>query len=138
MVLTRPGGPLHIPAMIAVRMETLTKRFGAVAALDGVNLTVERGELFFLLGPSGAGKTTLLRCLAGLTLPDEGRIWFGDEDVTKLEPHLRQTGMVFQNYALWLLHLSVADNVGFGLKQQKGKPKEKSPNGWARRWRQSV
>ena len=108
--------------MIAVRIENLTKRFGAVAALNGVDLTVERGELFFLLGPSGAGKTTLLRCLAGLTIPDEGKIWFGDEEVTKLEPHLRQTGMVFQNYALWP-HLSVADNVGFGLKQQR-RPKE--------------
>jgi len=118
MVLTRPGARHHIPAMIAVRMENLTKRFGAVAALNGINLTVERGELFFLLGPSGAGKTTLLRCLAGLTMPDEGKIWFGNEDVTRLEPHLRQTGMVFQNYALWP-HLSVADNVGFGLKQQR-------------------
>jgi iron(III) transport system ATP-binding protein len=105
-------------AMIAVRMENLVKRFGPVSALNGVDLTVEQGELFFLLGPSGAGKTTLLRCLAGLTLPDEGRIWFGDEDVTRLEPNLRQTGMVFQNYALWP-HLSVADNVGFGLKQQR-------------------
>jgi len=108
--------------MIAVRMENLVKRFGPVAALTGVDLTVEPGELFFLLGPSGAGKTTLLRCLAGLALPDEGRIWFGDEDVTRLEPHLRHTGMVFQNYALWP-HLSVADNVGFGLKQQR-RPRE--------------
>jgi iron(III) transport system ATP-binding protein len=60
----------------------------------------------------------LLRCLAGLLMPDEGRVWFGDEEVTRVEPHLRQTGMVFQNYALWP-HLSVADNVGFGLKQQQ-------------------
>jgi iron(III) transport system ATP-binding protein len=108
--------------MIAVRIENLAKRFGAVAALNGVDLAVERGELFFLLGPSGAGKTTLLRCLAGLTMADEGRILFGDEDVTRQEPNLRQTGMVFQNYALWP-HLSVADNVGFGLKQQR-KPRE--------------
>jgi iron(III) transport system ATP-binding protein len=108
--------------MIAVRIENLVKRFGPVSALNGVDLAIEQGELFFLLGPSGAGKTTLLRCLAGLTMPDEGRISFGDEDVTSLEPHLRQTGMVFQNYALWP-HLSVADNIGFGLKQQR-RPRE--------------
>jgi len=118
MVLTLCSGLRHLWAMIPVRLENLVKRFGDLAALDGVTLAVEPGELFFLLGPSGAGKTTLLRCLAGLLMPDEGRIWFGDEDVTRVEPHLRQTGMVFQNYALWP-HLNVADNVGFGLKQQK-------------------
>ncbi|HVU38773.1 MAG TPA: ABC transporter ATP-binding protein, partial [Opitutales bacterium] len=104
--------------MVAVRLENVTKRFGAVTALDRVTLDIAAGELFFLLGPSAAGKTTLLRCLAGLETPDEGRILFGGEDVTRVEPHLRQTGMVFQNYALWP-HLNVADNVGFGLKQQR-------------------
>ncbi len=108
--------------MVAVRVENVVKRFGAVTALDGVSLEIEAGELYFLLGPSGAGKTTLLRCLAGLETPDAGRILFGGDDVTRVEPHLRQTGMVFQNYALWP-HLSVADNVGFGLKQQK-RPRE--------------
>lgn len=104
--------------MVAVQVENVVKRFGAVTALEGVSLEVAAGELYFLLGPSGAGKTTLLRCLAGLETPDEGRILFGGEDVTRVEPHLRQTGMVFQNYALWP-HLNVADNVGFGLKQQR-------------------
>lgn len=104
--------------MVAVRVENVVKSFGAVTALTGVSMEIAAGELFFLLGPSGAGKTTLLRCLAGLETPDQGQILFGGEDVTRVEPHLRQTGMVFQNYALWP-HLSVADNVGFGLKQQK-------------------
>jgi iron(III) transport system ATP-binding protein len=104
--------------MAVVRVENVVKRFGVVPALEGVSLEIEAGELYFLLGPSGAGKTTLLRCLAGLETPDQGRILFNGEDVTRVEPHLRQTGMVFQNYALWP-HLNVADNVGFGLKQQR-------------------
>jgi len=108
--------------MVAVHIDKVTKRFGSVTALDGVSLNIESGELFFLLGPSGAGKTTLLRCLAGLETPNEGRINFGGQDVTQMEPHLRQTGMVFQNYALWP-HLNVADNVGFGLKQLR-RPRE--------------
>ena len=104
--------------MIAVRVENLVKRFGTTVALDHVNLVIEPGELFFLLGPSGCGKTTLLRCLAGFCLPEEGRVLFGDDDVTRLEPHLRHTGMVFQNYALWP-HLDVSDNVAFALRQQR-------------------
>jgi len=118
----RSVAPRHFLAMIPVRLDNVGKRFGEVSALSGICLSIEPGELFFLLGPSGAGKTTLLRCLAGLLLPDEGHIWFGDQEVTRTEPHLRQTGMVFQNYALWP-HLSVADNVGFGLKQQQA-PRE--------------
>ena len=76
------------------------------------------GELFFLLGPSGCGKTTLLRCLAGFYIPDEGRIFFGDEDVTQLAPHKRNTGMMFQSYALWP-HMTVAENVAFGLEERR-------------------
>jgi len=112
--------------MVAVRLDKVCKRFGTVTALEGVSLEIESGELFFLLGPSGAGKTTLLRCLAGLETPDEGSIAFNGEDVTRVEPHLRQTGMVFQNYALWP-HLNVADNVGFGLKQLR-RPREEIVN----------
>jgi len=74
--------------------------------------------LFFLLGPSGCGKTTLLRCMAGFYIPEEGRIFFGDEDVTQLAPHKRNTGMMFQSYALWP-HMSVAQNVAFGLEERK-------------------
>jgi len=104
--------------MISIRIQNLTKRFGTVTALQQLDLTIGAGELFFLLGPSGCGKTTLLRCLAGFYIPDEGRIFFGDEDVTRLAPHKRNTGMMFQSYALWP-HLTVAENVAFGLEERK-------------------
>jgi iron(III) transport system ATP-binding protein len=104
--------------MIPIRIENLTKRFGPVVALRNLDLAIRPGELFFLLGPSGCGKTTLLRCLAGFYVPDEGRILFGDEDVTRLAPHKRNTGMMFQSYALWP-HMSVAENVAFGLEERK-------------------
>ena len=104
--------------MISIRIEKLTKRFGAVTALHGLDLAIEPGELFFLLGPSGCGKTTLLRSLAGFYLPEEGRTLFGDEDVTRLAPHKRNAGMMFQSYALWP-HLTVAENVAFGLEERK-------------------
>jgi iron(III) transport system ATP-binding protein len=104
--------------MISIRIQNLTKRFGAVTALHDLDLVVGAGELFFLLGPSGCGKTTLLRCLAGFYIPEEGTILFGDEDVTRLEPHKRNTGMMFQSYALWP-HMTVAENVAFGLEERK-------------------
>jgi iron(III) transport system ATP-binding protein len=104
--------------MISIRIQQLTKRFGTVTALQQLDLTIEPGELFFLLGPSGCGKTTLLRSLAGFYIPDEGRIFFGEEDVTTLAPHKRNTGMMFQSYALWP-HMSVAENVAFGLEERK-------------------
>ncbi len=104
--------------MISIRIQQLTKRFGLVTALHHLDLTVDPGELFFLLGPSGCGKTTLLRSLAGFYLPEEGSIWFGEEEVTRLAPHKRNTGMMFQSYALWP-HMSVAENVAFGLEERK-------------------
>ena len=104
--------------MISIRIQKLTKRFGTTMAVQQLDLTIASGELFFLLGPSGCGKTTLLRCLAGFYIPDEGRIFFGDEDVTRLAPHKRNTGMMFQSYALWP-HMTVAENVAFGLEQRK-------------------
>ena len=91
---------------------------GPVTVLNDVNLSINPGELFFLLGPSGCGKTTLLRCLAGLDFPTSGAIFFGDRNVTDLAPHLRETAMVFQSYALWP-HLSVAENIAFGLVERK-------------------
>ena len=103
--------------MISIRIRQLTKRFGAVTALRGLDLTIDAGELFFLLGPSGCGKTTLLRSLAGFYIPEEGTVLFGDEDVTRLEPHRRNTGMMFQSYALWP-HMTVAKNVAFGLERR--------------------
>ena len=102
--------------MIDIRIEQLSKHYGSVAALDAVSLAIEPGEIFFLLGPSGCGKTTLLRCLAGFCLPDAGAIYFGNDEVTRLPAHLRRTGMVFQNYALWP-HKTVAENVAFGLEE---------------------
>jgi len=104
--------------MIEVTIRKLSVRFGGVAALDAVELRVEPGELFLLLGPSGSGKTTLLRCIAGFTLPDEGEVLFGGEDVTRLAPHKRNAAMVFQSFALWP-HLSVAENVAFGLRERR-------------------
>lgn len=104
--------------MISIEVKQLTKRFGNVVALHGLDLTIAPGELFFLLGPSGCGKTTLLRSLAGFFIPEAGQIFFGGEDVTRLEPHKRNTGMMFQSYALWP-HLSVAENVAFGLEERK-------------------
>jgi iron(III) transport system ATP-binding protein len=105
--------------MIAI--ESLSKRFGKYLALDHIELTIGTGELFFLLGPSGCGKTTLLRHIAGFYQPDAGRILFDNKDVTRLPAHQRNTGMVFQNYALWP-HLTVEKNVAFGL-EERGLPK---------------
>jgi iron(III) transport system ATP-binding protein len=104
--------------MISLTIENLTKKFGETTALHAVNLRVEPGEVFFLLGPSGCGKTTLLRSIAGFYLPESGRILFGEEDVTRLPPHRRNTGMMFQSYALWP-HMTVAKNVAFGLEERK-------------------
>ncbi|HVU17468.1 MAG TPA: ABC transporter ATP-binding protein [Candidatus Didemnitutus sp.] len=104
--------------MISIEVRKLTKRFGNVVALHGLDLTINPGELFFLLGPSGCGKTTLLRSLAGFYIPEEGQILFGTEEVTKLAPHKRNTGMMFQSYALWP-HMTVAENVAFGLEERK-------------------
>jgi iron(III) transport system ATP-binding protein len=104
--------------MISIRIQKLSKRFGAVTALHDLDLVIEPGELFFLLGPSGCGKTTLLRCMAGFYIPESGKIFFGDEDVTQLAPHKRNTGMMFQSYALWP-HMTVAENVAFGLEERK-------------------
>ncbi len=103
--------------MIAISIEHLTKRFDGTLALDDVTLHIPAGEIFFLLGPSGCGKTTLLRTIAGFAPPDSGRVLFGEEDVTRLPPHRRETGMMFQSYALWP-HMSVAGNVAFGLEER--------------------
>ncbi len=109
--------------MVTITIQELTKRFSGSVILSSVNLQIESGELFFLLGPSGCGKTTLLRHIAGFYRPDEGRIWFDDEDVTRLPAHKRGTGMMFQSYALWP-HLNVAQNVAFGLEERKRPRKE--------------
>ena len=109
--------------MIAVTLRGLVVKFGDVVALDRVDLEVRAGELLLLLGPSGCGKSTLLRAIAGFVIPDEGTIRFGDDDVTRLAPHQRNTGMVFQSFALWP-HLSVGENVGFGLRERRVEKRE--------------
>jgi iron(III) transport system ATP-binding protein len=104
--------------MVSIQIKGLTKRFGDITVLDDIELRVEAGEMFFLLGPSGCGKTTLLRHIAGFHAPDAGSVWFGEEDVTRLPPHRRGTAMMFQSYALWP-HLTVAENVAFGLEERQ-------------------
>lgn len=108
--------------MESIRAEKVVKSFGETRALNGVSLEILPGELFFLLGASGCGKSTLLRCIAGLETPNEGKIFFGERDVTQLAPHKREAAMVFQSYALWP-HLTVAKNISFGLEERKV-PKE--------------
>src|SRR5205814_5837529 len=95
-----------------------SRRFGSVQAVDHVDLTVEEGEFFTLLGPSGCGKTTLLRMIAGFCELDSGEIRFGEKRIDKLPAHVRDIGMVFQNYAIFP-NLTVAGNVAYGLKARK-------------------
>ena len=104
--------------MIDVRIENLVKKYGATTALGGVSLHLKPGTLTAVLGPSGCGKTTLLRSLGGFLDVDEGDIYFGDRNVTKLPPQDRGAALVFQNYALWP-HMSVYDNIAYGLKIKK-------------------
>ncbi len=104
--------------MVKLRLDNVTKRFGRTVAVSGMSVEVEHGELFTFLGPSGCGKSTTLRLIAGFELPDEGKIFFDDEDVTLKKPYERGTAMVFQNYALWP-HMTVYDNIAYGLKLRK-------------------
>jgi spermidine/putrescine ABC transporter ATP-binding subunit len=100
--------------MSEVAVSGAIKRYGNVAALDGVDLTFADGEFFGLLGPSGSGKTTLLRAIAGFISLDTGEIRVDGTDIARIPVHKRNIGMVFQNYALFP-HLSVAENIAFGL-----------------------
>lgn len=104
--------------MVSISLTNITKTFGDVVANDKINLKIEEGEFFTLLGPSGCGKTTTLRIIAGFYYPEEGSVFFDDQDVTNLPPNKRGTGMVFQNYALWP-HMKVFDNIAYGLKIKK-------------------
>lgn len=100
--------------MSEVAVKGAVKRYGAVAALDGVDLTFADGEFFGLLGPSGSGKTTLLRAIAGFIELDQGEIHIDGTDISRIPVHQRNIGMVFQNYALFP-HMNVAENIAFGL-----------------------
>jgi len=116
-----PVSPAPAEAPPVVRIENVSKRFGLVTAVDAVNLEIGRGEFFCLLGGSGSGKTTLLRMIAGLEIPDAGKIVIDGEDMTGAPAYARPVNMMFQSYALFP-HLSVERNVAFGL-QEEGRPK---------------
>ena len=103
---------------VAIALEGVSKGFGKVAAVRNVTLAIEDGEFFSLLGPSGCGKTTTLRMIAGFEEPDEGRIVLQGKDVTSVPPNRRPVNMVFQQYALFP-HMSIYDNVAFGLKVKR-------------------
>jgi len=109
--------------MASIRFENIDKFFPGVQALKNINLEIKSGEFFTLLGPSGCGKTTLLRTVAGFYKQDRGHIYFEDVLVDDIPAHKRDTGMVFQNYAVWP-HMTVYENVAFGLKNRKLKPSE--------------
>src|SRR5262245_31099910 len=100
---------------MSIAIKDVSKRFGDFIALDRISLEVPEGGLVALLGPSGSGKTTLLRVIAGLEVPDEGSIHYGEENVTNLPARQRNLGFVFQHYALFR-HLSVFENVAFALR----------------------
>ncbi|HEX4930563.1 MAG TPA: ATP-binding cassette domain-containing protein, partial [Gaiellaceae bacterium] len=104
-------------ATVDVELAGVTKRFGALVAVDRLDLEILHGEFLSLLGPSGCGKTTTLRLIAGFERPDEGAIRIDGADVARLPPYRRPVNTVFQSYALFP-HLSVLDNVSYGLKQQ--------------------
>jgi spermidine/putrescine transport system ATP-binding protein len=101
-----------------IRLERISKSFGAALAVDDVSIEIARGEFFSMLGPSGCGKTTTLRMIAGFEEPTAGRVLLDGEDVTLTSPRHRNVNMVFQDYALFP-HMSVAENVGFGLKLKR-------------------
>jgi thiamine transport system ATP-binding protein len=105
-----------------LRVGGVTVRFDGDAALDDASLDVSRGETVTVLGPSGSGKTTLLRVVAGLQVPDEGRVVLDGEDLAGVPPHRRGLGLVFQEHALFP-HRNVAENVGFGLRMRGDDPR---------------
>ena len=99
---------------MSILIENLSKNFGTFKALDHVNLEIKTGSLVALVGPSGSGKSTLLRIIAGLDIPNSGRIWLSGKNGTSLSIQEREIGFVFQNYALFK-HMTVYENIAFGL-----------------------
>lgn len=104
--------------MAEVTLANVRKSYGEVAALSDIDIVIPSGSFFTLLGPSGCGKTTLLRAIAGFHLHDSGSILAGGRDIGALPAHRRDVGMVFQDYAVFP-HISVRENIAFGLKQRK-------------------
>ncbi|MGY9049900.1 hypothetical protein P775_23440 [Puniceibacterium antarcticum] len=104
--------------MATITLDKIVKNYGAVQAIHGIDLEIEDGEFVALVGPSGCGKSTLLRMVAGLEDISDGRLYIGDKVVNAVEPRDRDIAMVFQDYALYP-HMTVADNIGFGLKMRK-------------------
>ena len=113
-----PATPDGSSPQPAVRLQSLAKRYGDVAAVAGIDLEIADGEFFSMLGPSGSGKTTTLRMIAGFETPSAGKVILGGKDVTKLPPFERDVNTVFQDYALFP-HMTVGDNVGYGLLVRK-------------------
>jgi iron(III) transport system ATP-binding protein len=107
--------------MTTIRLDSVSRTFGAVRAVDNFSATIEQGKLFTLLGPSGCGKTTLLRMIAGFAEVEAGSIWFDDRRIDTLPAHPRNAGMVFQNYAIFP-NLTVEGNVAYGLRARKVNP----------------
>jgi putative spermidine/putrescine transport system ATP-binding protein len=107
-----------------IRVQGLTKRYGDVVAVDGIDLDIPAGEFFTMLGPSGSGKTTTLRMIAGFEIPDEGTVELAGEDVSRLPPYERPVNTVFQDYALFP-HMTVQQNVEYGLMVKKVKKAER-------------
>ncbi|WP_152205541.1 polyamine ABC transporter ATP-binding protein [Marinobacter changyiensis] len=101
-----------------LQIQGVSKSYNGLLAVDDVSLTIQKGEIFALLGGSGSGKSTLLRALAGFEKPDQGRIILDGQDITDLPPYERPTNMMFQSYALFP-HMSVEQNIAMGLKQDK-------------------
>jgi iron(III) transport system ATP-binding protein len=105
-------------AKVRVEFHDIALAFGKTQVLRGIDLAIEPGEFFALLGPSGSGKSTLLRIIAGFAFPQSGRVLIDGQDVSRVPPWERNIGMVFQNYALWP-HMTVAENVAFGLEERR-------------------
>lgn len=108
--------------MAFIELHDLTKHFGPIVAVDGVDLDIAEGEFLSVLGPSGSGKTTVLRMIAGFEQPTSGQILFDGQDMTGVPPEDRDTSMIFQRLALFP-HMNVRENIGFGLKYQTDKSK---------------
>jgi putative spermidine/putrescine transport system ATP-binding protein len=121
MKMASRNGDFHRPhggGFAELKLDAVSRRFGGLLALDGLSLTISRGEFIALLGPSGCGKSTALNCLAGLLPLTSGSIWLDDRRIDTLRPEERGFGMIFQNYALFP-HMNVRKNIGFGLAMRR-------------------